>query len=386
MKYDVVVVGGRVAGSVSSLFASKNDLDVLMVEKRQEIGVPLQCAEATLETTFDTIGIKPSEKYIRTKIYGGDLHSPDGNSFRMSGENEKGYILDRKVFDKSLAIESANAGTDIMVKTTVKDLIIRNGKVSGVIAKHLGETMEIEADVVIAADGIESNVARLAGLGPQWGINDMCSCVQYKMTGIETDPHYMQFYFGNEVAPGGYVWIFPNDNDVTNIGIGVRNSKNKTAHDYLNNFINNPMYNNGKIIEINVGGVPVCGNIEKTYTDGLMIVGDAAGHVNPITGGGIDLAAICAKIAGQVSAEAINNNDTSANFLKKYEEMWKAEIGDLIKRSLKYRKIFDKLNDDELNALCRFMEGKNLDSISKRSLFGLLKEHPKLFRLLKEVI
>lgn len=385
MKYDVIVVGGRVAGSISSLFASKNDINVLMVEKRQEIGVPLQCAEATFESTFETIGIKPSDKYIRTKIYGGDLHSPDGTSFRIEGDDEKGFILDRKVFDKCLAIESANAGTDIMVKTAVKDLIIRNGKVSGVIARQLGKIMEIEADVIIAADGIESNVARMAGLDSHWGVNDIGSCVQYKMTGIETDPHYVQLYFGNEVAPGGYVWVFPNDYGVTNIGIGIRNSK-KTAYEYLNNFISNPKYAKGKIIEINVGGVPLSGNIEKTYTDGLMVVGDAAGHVNPITGGGIDLAAICAKIAGLVAADAINNNDTSSKFLKKYEERWKAEIGDLIKRSLKYRKIFDKLNDDELNAFARFMKGRDLNSISKRSLLGLLKESPTLFRLLKDII
>ena len=382
MKYDVIVVGGRVAGSVSSLFASKNDLNVLMIEKRQEIGVPLQCAEATTEKTFETIGIKPSDNYVRTEIYGAELYSPDGTIVRMEEESERGFILDRKVFDKSLAIESADAGTDIMVKTTVKDLIIRNGKVSGVIAKHLGKTMEIEADVVIAADGIESNIARMAGLNSLWNINDMCSCVQYKMVGVPTDPNYMQFYFGNEIAPGGYVWIFPNDNGVTSVGIGVRSSK-KTAYDYLNSFISRF---SGKIIEINVGGVPVSGNIKKTYTDGLMVVGDAAGHVNPITGGGIDLAASCAKIAGLVAADAIKNGDTSSKFLKRYEELWKDEIGDLMKSSLKYRKVFDKLNDKELNALARFMKGRDLDNITAKSLFGLLKDSPSLFRLLKDVI
>ena len=385
MKYDVIVVGGRVAGSVSSLFASKNDLDVLMIEKRQEIGVPLQCAEATFDRTFETIGIKPSNKYVRTEVYGADLYSPDGNNFRMEPGNEKGYILDREVFDKSLAIESANAGTDIMMKTTAKDLIIRNGKVCGVIAKQLGKTFEIEADIVIAADGIESNMARMAGLNTKWGINDIGSCAQYKMTGIETDPHYVELYFGNNLAPGGYVWVFPNDYGVTNVGIGIRNSK-KTAYEYLNDFIKNPKYKYGKIIEIDIGGVPLSGPIEKTYTDGLMVVGDAAGHVDPITGGGIDLAAICAKFAGQVSAEAIHNNDTSSVFLKKYEDLWKDEIGDLIKRNLKYRKIFDKLTDDELNSLSKFMKENDLDSISKRALLGLLKESPRLFRFLKDII
>ena len=383
MKYDVIVVGGRVGGSVSSLFASKNDLDVLMIEKRQEIGVPLQCAEATSEVTFQTLGIKPSNRYICSEIYGAELHAPDGTHFRMHPQDdEMGYILDRKVFDKSLAIESAKAGTDIMVKTTVKDLIIKDGKVKGVIAKHLGKTMEIEADLVIAADGVESNVARMAGLNFRYGIKDICSCVQYKMVGIDIDPGYMQFYFGNEVAPGGYVWVFPSENGVTHVGIGIRSSK-ETAYEYLNRFTSKL---GGTPFEINVGGVPVSGPVEKTYADGLMVVGDAAAHVDPITGGGIHLAALCGKIAGEVAAEAIENENTSAEFLKRYEESWKNEIGDLIKRSLKYRKVLDKLNDKELNALAKFMKGRDLNSITATSLLGLVKESPSLVRHLKELL
>ncbi len=382
MKYDVVVVGGRIGGSVSSLFASRNDLDVLMIEKRQEIGVPLQCAEATSEVTFETIGIKPSKRYICSEIVGADLYSPDGTHFRMTPGDEVGFILDRKVFDKSLAIESAKAGTDIMVKTTVKDLIIKDGKVKGVVAKHLGKTMEIEADLVIAADGVESNVARMAGLNSKWKLNDICSCVQYKMVGIDAKPNYMQFYFGRKVAPGGYLWIFPSEECVTNVGIGVRSSK-ETAYHYLNKFISNL---GGTPIELNIGGVPVSGSIKKTYTDGLMVVGDAAGHVDPITGGGIHLAAACAKIAGEVAAEAIQKEDTSEGFLKIYEKRWKDEIGGIIKQSLKYRKVLDQLNDDEFNTLAKFLHGKDIGSISKMEWFGLIKESPGLFKLIKTVI
>ncbi len=383
MKYDVIVVGGRIGGSVSSLFASKNDVDVLMIEKNPEIGVPLQCAEATSELTFKTLGIQPSKRYICSKIYGVEVHSPDGTHFKMqpSGD-EMGYILDRKVFDKSLAVESAKAGTDIMIWTTVKDLIIKNGKVKGVVAKHLDETMEIKADMVIAADGVGSNISRMAGINTLYGVKDVGSCVQYKMVGIDADPNYMQLYFGREVAPGGYAWIFPNEDGVTNVGIGIRDS-NETAYHYLNKFISNF---NGMPFEMNVGGVPLSGPVEKTYTDGLIVVGDAAGHVDPLTGGGIHLATSCAKIAGEVAAEAIKNEDTSAEFLKRYEEEWKNKIGSIIKNSLKYRKVLDKLNDKELNALARFLKGRDLDSITSTSLLGLVKESPSLVRHLKNVL
>lgn len=209
-----------------------------MIEKRQEIGVPLQCAESTNEATFETIGIKPSKRYLCSEIVGADLYSPDGTHFQMTPDNEKGFILDRKVFDKHLAIESAKTGTDIMLKTTVKDLIIKEGNIKGVVAKHMGKPMEIEAYLVIAADGVESNVARMAGLNSTYRINDICSCAQYKMVGIDVEPNYMQFYFGHKIAPGGYLWIFPNENGEINVGIGIRNTK-ETAYKYLHNFISN---------------------------------------------------------------------------------------------------------------------------------------------------
>ena len=121
----------------------------------------------------------------------------------------EGYVLDRRVFDKYLAIESAKAGTEIMVKTTVKDLIRKEGKVCGVVAKHLEKPIEIKADVVIAADGVESNLAYKSGLNNLQNPDDILSCAQYELVGLDIDPHLIEFYFGRTVAPGGYAWIFP---------------------------------------------------------------------------------------------------------------------------------------------------------------------------------
>jgi digeranylgeranylglycerophospholipid reductase len=214
-----------------------------MIEKRQEIGSPVQCAEGTTFSTFETLEMKPSKKYICTEIMGAQVHAPDGSSFRvkegMTDGNilnnktiSEGYVLDRRVFDKYLAIESAKAGTDLMVKTTVKDLIRKEGKVCGVVVKHLGETIEIKADVVIAADGIESNLAYKSGLNSLKNPDDICSCAQYELVGLDIDPNLLEFYFGRSVAPGGYSWIFPKGDGIANVGVGVRNST-ETAYYYL---------------------------------------------------------------------------------------------------------------------------------------------------------
>ena len=382
MKYDVVVVGGRVGGSAAAIFASRCDLDVLMLEKRLEIGTPVQCAEATSAKTFKILEIEPSPKYICNEIMGADIYAPDGTHGRLEGEYAEGFILERKIFDKHLAIEAAKAGADIMVKTTVKNLIRNDGKVCGVLAKHMGHTLEIEADVVIAADGVESKIAQMAGLDTLYSPQSLCSCAQYEMVGIDTDPHYLQFYFGNKLAPGGYVWIFPKGDGIANVGVGVR-SNVETAYYYLKKFTS---HMDATPVELNVGGVPLSGPFEKTYNDGFMVVGDAAGQVEPFTGGGIHITAHCGRLAGETAGDAIKNGDTSANFLKAYEKRWKREFGDDLKQSLKYRKILDQLNDENMNILASFLSEQDLESISKLSMLKFIKEYPHFLKLLKEIL
>ena len=385
LRYDVVVVGGRVGGSTSSLFASKGGLDVLMIEKRQEIGTPVQCAEATSYKTFKTLELKPSKKYLRADIKGADVHAPNGKNIRVEGNNFgflQGCILERKIFDKELAIEAAKAGTDIMIKTHVKDLIIKDGSVCGVVAKRLGKTFDIKADIVIAADGIESSIATKAGLKNPNQVENIASCAQYEMVGIDTDPNYMQVHFGEDVAPGGYLWIFPKGDGVANVGLGIRNSK-ETAYYYLNKFIEKF---DATPVELNIGGVPLSGPIEKTYTSGLMVVGDAAGQVDPVNGEGIENAVTCGRIAGEIAVKAIEKGDTSSKYLKKYEDLWRQELGKKFKNSFKYRKLIDKLTDDDYNALAEFLEDKDLESISKLSILKFLKNHPHLITLFVDII
>jgi digeranylgeranylglycerophospholipid reductase len=385
LRYDVVVVGGRVGGSASSLFASKNGLDVLMIEKRQEIGSPVQCGEATTYDTYNTLGINPSKKYVRSELKGSDVHAPNGKHVRIEGNKihgfMEGYVVERKIFDKELAIESAKAGTDIMVKTRVIDLILKDGHVGGVVAKHLGKTFDIKADIVIAADGIESNISRLAGLKTVNNVKDIGSCAQYEMVGVDIPSNYMQLYYGEQIAPGGYLWMFPKGNGIANVGLGVLNSK-ETAYHYLTKFISKM---DATPVELNIGGVPVSGPMDQTYSSGLMVVGDAAGQADPINGAGIENTVTCAKIAGDVALESIENEDTTSPYLKKYEDMWRLAIGKNIENSLKYRKIIDKLSDDDFNALAEFLEHKDLGSISKLSILKFLKNYPHLITLLIDI-
>ena len=251
----------------------------------------------------------------------------------------------------------------------------------GLLQSILEKTYDIKADIVIAADGIESNVARMAGLKTINQIADIASCAQYEMVGIDIDPNYLQVHFGQEIAPGGYSWIFPKGDGVANVGLGVINAE-ETAYYYLNKFIENL---DATPVELNIGGVPLSGPIDKTYSSGLMVVGDAAGQVDPVNGAGIENAVTCGRIAGEVAVEAIENEDTSSNYLKNYEDRWRLVLEKNFKTSMTYKKIFQKLTDHDFNILAEFLHDKDPESISKLSILKFLKDYPHLITLLVNV-
>ncbi len=385
-EYDVIVVGAGPGGSISSYYASKNGAKTLLVEKSQEIGAPVRCAEAVPDLS-EEFGINPHPSYIRNKIEGGILVAPNGKKITVKGGKTQGYIVDRKVFDKYLAIRSANVGTKIAVKSRVVGLE-HDGNKYTVIINHLGNLYYVKAKIVIAADGVESSIGEMAGLKCKKKPTEICSCAEYEMTNVKyLDKNMMEFYFG-DICPKGYTWIFPKG-DTANIGLGIIDSKKK-AIDYLNEFLENPLLegrlDNAVPVEFKCGGAPVGGPIKKTVGDNIMVVGDAAGQISPISGGGIYFSISCGSIAGTVAGEAIKQGDYSEDFLINYEKQWKDKWYKLLKTELKYKKILQQFSEKELNALADAMDD-NLEELEVSSLvYKAVKKAPSLLRYFKDLL
>ncbi|NPA62553.1 MAG: NAD(P)/FAD-dependent oxidoreductase [Methanococci archaeon] len=384
--YDVVVVGAGPGGSMASYASAKNGVKTLLIEKSQEIGEPVRCAEAI--PSIEEFGIKPSPEFVRNIIKGGILFSPSGKKVVVTQGKAQGFVVERKIFDKYLAVRAGRAGAKIAVKSTVVGLE-RDGDYWNVIVEFLGEEYVVKTKIVIAADGVESNVAEYAGLKAKKKPLDICSCAEYEMTNVELfDKNMMEFYFGNDVAKGGYAWIFPKG-ETANVGLGVRDKKKK-AIDYLEEFIENSLASdklkNATPVEFKVGGAPVSGPIEKTYADGILVVGDAAGQISPLTGGGIYLAMDCGLMAGEVASKSIKSNNWSEDVLKEYEKLWKEKHYEYLLNHLKYRKILEKLSDDELDALAEAL-GDNLDGIDlKKFVKRIITKKPSLLKYFKDLI
>ncbi|MDD3316983.1 MAG: digeranylgeranylglycerophospholipid reductase [Methanosarcina sp.] len=374
--YDVLVIGSGPAGSIAAKTAAEKGLDVLLIEKRQEIGDPVRCAEGVSKEYLKK-HVEIDKRWICADLKASHIYAPDGTRIEMAEEisgGEVGYVLERKVFDRALAEQAAKAGAEVRVKTRATGLIIEDDFVKGAKLMHLGKEYDVRAKIVIGADGIESKVGRWAGIDTSLKPTDIETCTQYLVAGVDVDQDHCEFYVGNEIAPGGYVWIFPKGEGKANIGIGILGSKTGKFKprpiDYLNTFLEKK-FPDAKIIEMVFGGVPVSGRIEKTSANGLMLIGDAARQADPITGGGILNAMDAGKLAGEAAYAAISSGDVSLQKLEEvYEKQWRATIGHEIDMSLVVKNCFINLNDEELNSLAHSLKYVKFE---RMNLFDLLQ-------------
>lgn len=397
VEYDVIVVGAGPAGSTAARIAARES-DVLLIEKRQEIGEPVRCAEGVpliktpgiFHESF-TQYVTPDPKWIASEVRAFRCIAPDGTTVTISGEmlgveEPLGLILERKLFDRQLAKDAARAGVDVVTHTRATGLIRDDNVIRGVRVKRHGEELEIRSKLVIGADGVESQVGRWGGINTTLKLKDIETCAQYHAANVDMPDGMLDFYFGSE-APGGYAWAFSKGGGSANIGLGVLGSKTggKKPIEYLNDFMTRH-FPDGQPLELIVGGVPVSDGLATIVRDGLMLVGDAARHTQPITGGGIIPALEGGTIAGTVACKAIRQNDVSANVLREYEIVWNRRFGRSNKRSYRIKGAIIDLSDEELNRVGRVFhdirpEELNVRSVAKR----LLTRDPRLMLMLRHL-
>jgi len=365
---------------------------VLMVEKRAEIGSPKRCGEGLSKSALERMGLEKDSSWACRTILGASAYAPNGKKITVDYKGPEGWVIERKLFDKWLAKKAVEAGAKVLAKTDAVSLIKKSGKVSGVTLESSGKRWNVDARIVIAADGVESKMAREAGIDTTLRLVDVASGVQFEMAGVDIDPNRIELYFGNEIAPAGYAWIFPKGKSEANVGIGVRKPwAKKTALEYLNDFVQSrPGLKKGSIVEINGGGVPVGALLDNMVADNFMIVGDAAHQVNPIHGGGIGESFVAGRIAGQVAARAIRKGETSKKALSEYNKIWWKERGEKLRKLVKLREVTESLKDDELNWLADYLTGEDLVEFARSSglkkLGLVLMKKPRLIAMARKLL
>ncbi len=376
-EYDVVVVGAGPAGSMTAKWAAKGGARVLMVEKRQEIGSPVRCGEGISRSWLDGVGIKLDRKSVAREVKGAKIVAPNGKAFYLSEKmagNEVGIVIDRVFFDKLLAKDAVRAGADLMLKTSAIKLLRSGDKVAGVKVKSFGQTTDIKAGCVVGADGYESQVGRWAGIDTSLAPRDITSCFQYRLTNIKHDPDYCEFVLGSK-APGGYIWMFPKDEETANVGIGMQLTKLKGAGDvkkYLDRFIEGDQ-------RLRKG--------RPTVGKGVLLVGDAARQIDPITGGGISNSCKAGKVAGEVLAKAAKERNFSEQSLGRYEKGWRDLLENHLYRNWMAKEKLVTLSDDTFN---KIISALNEVGVEKMSTLAILKaietRYPDLVREFQDLL
>lgn len=367
-QYDVIVVGSGPAGSATARACAQKGLSTLVLDRNREIGTPKRCGEGLSQNSVQTLGLDMPSSCIAQKIDGAIIYAPNGKKIDVEFEGTKGFVLERKMFDKWLAGEAARAGAKVMAKSEVTDLIKAGDFVKGVKATVIGEDKEIAGKVVVAADGVESLVLRKAGLKSNKNPRFVDSGYQYEMAGIDMDDNRkIMLYFGNKNAPRGYVWIFPKGKDVANVGIGIGSMIGgpMAAKHYLDRWIESmPGIKKGSIVEVNAGAIPVGGFMDILSGNGFLGVGDSVNQVNPIHGGGIAESIKAGRMAGEIIADAVSRDDVSRKTLQEYDRRWWKDHGDRLKKVEKVREFFEKLKDDEMDDLAEVLSGQDLTNLS----------------------
>ncbi|MCZ7391823.1 MAG: NAD(P)/FAD-dependent oxidoreductase [Candidatus Methanoperedens sp.] len=341
MKYNVVVVGAGPAGAIAAKYAARNGASTLLIEEHASIGSPVQCTGL-----ISTAALKECEtgegNFVLARMKGAFVYAPNCQELRVEGKDVKAYVIDRKIFDRALVERSLDAGVDLLLKT--RFIGMEKGKIS-VISN--GEQKEIQAGVVIGADGIQSSVGRAAGL-PR--CEKFLSGIQFEAPYAAKDPEFVEIFTGNEIAPGFFAWAVPFKGLAR---IGLAKNPGMPAQVFLEKLLQHPVVASryrGSRTEFVLGGIPL-GPPVKTATSGVMLVGDAAGQVKPTSGGGIYMGAVCAKIAGEVAARASREEAK----LEEYEKRWRGAVGRELAIGMRIHKSLGKLSDENLNEFVAFL-------------------------------
>ncbi len=359
--YDVIVVGAGPAGSTVAFHLVKAGFKVALVDQRKKIGTPKQCGEAITGHILEELGINVKPNWISRQTNSVFVGSPGKGGVTVWPPDSKGYVLDRKIFDEDLAFQAQDAGAKLMLGN--KFISFEN--------QHLlnfSNSSILNGRIIIGADGPLSQVRKFFGFSPFSFIFGL----QYEIKTEIENPDTLRFFLSKDIVKDGYAWLFPKA-ETLNIGLG--STSIMKLKPILGALVKQLDLNKKRVLEVNGGLIPLTNHIVPCVKDNVLLVGDAAGHANPLTGGGIPMALF----DGQLAAKTVISHFEKKMPLNTYQHTWsKSEFGNAMKGSIRVRPgVMKKLNGgayDNYFKKIGFVEAR-----SKNDIFDLLKKSVPLY-------
>jgi digeranylgeranylglycerophospholipid reductase len=362
--FDVIVAGAGTGGTTAARFCAKKGLNVCLIDgkEREKIGDKI-CGDAVGNEIFDILNIcHPKKEELSCHIKGAKLYSPNlKKCISLIDPKQAGYIVNRLEFGQRLLNEALDTGIQqFLDKTMALDLLYKNGTVNGLRVKlKNGEKMNLNAKIVIDATGFYTPLRKQVKsslIEKQVLKEDSILCyreiIKFTTKDQEVqDPEYITLVLDQEKAPGGYIWYFPKNESSINIGIGTfMKYRGKVKDLYKKNvFQEYVKTHNLDIISSGGGVVPVRRPLWSCADNGFILVGDAACHVNPLHGGGIDPSMRAGYQAAISAIQAIENDNNSINQLWDYNYKIMTSFGAEFASLDLLRMVLQSLSNDELN-------------------------------------
>jgi len=358
--FDVIVVGAGTAGCLAAKTLVQHGLKVSLIDRKpkEKIGDKV-CGDGVGKHHFDSLGLKyPSGDELAGRIVGIDVYSPDKETvFRVAGGGVEGFTINRYEFGQRLLNEALDQGVDFSDNMMALEPIVEGNFVRGILVKDSkrDQSFKIYSKVTVEASGFAAALRQK--LPSAWGLEtvnreDTILCYrEIRKIQTEIDPNYCIIYLDQEMAPGGYTWIFPKGPDKVNVGLGIQMSGAYPSPKELlyAHVLSQPLFKGSKILTGGGGIVPTRRPLDCLVANGIMLTGDAACLVNPIHGGGMGPSMMSGKLAAEMAVRAIEKGDVSRRGLWQYNVDYMQNYGAKQAGLDIFRIFLQELSNEEIN-------------------------------------
>lgn len=353
--YDVAIVGGGPIGSTLAYKIAKEGYKVAILDKKKEIGIPLQCAGIVSKNLMDVNEIP--DNLILNSVKGAYLHSSN-NTLKVEKNHTEAFIIDRIAYDKFLAERAVNSGVKFFNQYKVTYIDPDNGII------RCQNNMEVSAKVIVGADGSKSFVSSLLNEKFNY-FNASQYLVEINTSSrdniINTNAvEFVDLFAISKILPG-FLWCIPTSDSSFRVGLFSNNSY-KDQKEILNSFLaNDERFKESSIIEKYHGKIPIFDKNKKIIKDRILLIGDAASQLKPTTGGGLIIGFDTTNLAKDAIIKSLNNGNI--NFLKDYEKNFKKKYAKELNYQIRVQKTLENLSDNDLDYMFNKLKEKNAEEI-----------------------
>nr|WP_302578516.1 NAD(P)/FAD-dependent oxidoreductase [Methanobrevibacter arboriphilus] len=353
--YDVAIVGGGPIGSTLAYKIAKEGYKVAILDKKKEIGIPLQCAGIVSKKLMDVNEIP--DNLILNSVKGAYLHSSN-NTLKVEKNHTEAFIIDRIAYDKFLAERAVNNGVKFFNQYKVTYIDSDNGII------RCQNNMEVSAKIIVGADGSKSFVSSLINEKFNY-FNASQYLVEINTSSrdnmINTNAvEFVDLFAISKILPG-FLWCIPTSDSSFRVGLFSNNSY-KDQKEILNSFLaNDERFKESSIIEKYHGKIPIFDKNKKIIKDRILLIGDAASQLKPTTGGGLIIGFDTTNLAKDAIIKSLDNDNI--NFLKDYEQNFKKKYAKELNYQIRVQKTLENLSDNDLDFMFTKLKEKNAEEI-----------------------